>query len=185
VGDEPRGHFAPRADFPLHDRSPYSHVRRGSLGFVHRSRTITVAPRQTLNVVDSQHFSVAVYSTAHIPATGCPAPPATRTAAAQTPPPGRPCPAPRASSAALEPRAASRPLPLMHSCPPHRPPCSSRWSTRVPPDPQLVASINHQAIWSRTAVFSVTQETPEDTVSRVRREPVVLGQGTGETVTRP
>jgi hypothetical protein len=43
LGDRSRGRFAtPAADFPLHDGSPYSHVhiRRDSLGLVHRSRTI-------------------------------------------------------------------------------------------------------------------------------------------------
>jgi hypothetical protein len=42
VGDRSRGRFATPADSPLQDCSPYSHVhvRRGSLGFVHRSRAI-------------------------------------------------------------------------------------------------------------------------------------------------
>jgi hypothetical protein len=38
VGGRSRGRFATPADFPLHDGTPCSHihVRRGSLGFVHR-----------------------------------------------------------------------------------------------------------------------------------------------------
>jgi hypothetical protein len=41
-----RGRFARSADFPRHDCSPYSHVhvRRESLGFAHRSRTIFCRP---------------------------------------------------------------------------------------------------------------------------------------------
>jgi hypothetical protein len=45
-GDRSRGRFATPADFLLHDCSPYSHVhvRRESLGFVPRSRTIFCRP---------------------------------------------------------------------------------------------------------------------------------------------
>jgi hypothetical protein len=41
-----RGRFAKLADFPRHDCSPYSHLQvlRESLGFVHRSRTISCRP---------------------------------------------------------------------------------------------------------------------------------------------
>jgi hypothetical protein len=41
-----RGRFATPTDFPLQDSSPYSHVhaRRGSLGVVPRSRTISYRP---------------------------------------------------------------------------------------------------------------------------------------------
>ena len=50
VGDRSRDHFATPADFPLHDGSPYRglRVRRWGLGFVHRSRTISLAPCKTL-----------------------------------------------------------------------------------------------------------------------------------------
>jgi hypothetical protein len=46
VGDRSRGRFATPADFPLHDYSACSHVhvRRESLGFVHRSRAIFCPP---------------------------------------------------------------------------------------------------------------------------------------------
>ena len=48
-GISSRGYFATPADFPRRDCSPYRglHVHRESLGFVHRSRSITVAPCQT------------------------------------------------------------------------------------------------------------------------------------------
>jgi hypothetical protein len=39
-----RGRFATPAGFPLHDCSPYSHVRCDSLGFVPRSRTLFCHP---------------------------------------------------------------------------------------------------------------------------------------------
>jgi hypothetical protein len=47
VGDRPRGRFATPADSPRQDCSPYSqvHVRRDSLGFVHRSRSLFCRPR--------------------------------------------------------------------------------------------------------------------------------------------
>jgi hypothetical protein len=46
VGDRSRGRFATPADLPLQYCSPYSHVRlhRGSLGFVHRPRSIFCRP---------------------------------------------------------------------------------------------------------------------------------------------
>jgi hypothetical protein len=46
VGDRSRGRFATPADSPRHDCSPCSHlhVRRGSLGFVRRSRAIFCRP---------------------------------------------------------------------------------------------------------------------------------------------
>ena len=45
-GDGSRGRFATPADFPPQDCSPYQglHVRRVSLGFAHRSRTIFCRP---------------------------------------------------------------------------------------------------------------------------------------------
>jgi hypothetical protein len=47
-----RGRFATPAEFPRHDCSPYSHVhvRRESLGFVSRSRTILCRPVPNPNV---------------------------------------------------------------------------------------------------------------------------------------
>ena len=47
MGDRPRGRFATPADSPRQDCSPYSqvHVRRESLGFVHRSRSLFCRPR--------------------------------------------------------------------------------------------------------------------------------------------
>ena len=48
-----RGRFATPADFPQHDGTPYRglHVRRESLGFVHRlQRPFSVAPCQTLTL---------------------------------------------------------------------------------------------------------------------------------------
>jgi hypothetical protein len=51
-----RGRFATPADFSLHDCSPYSHVhvRRESLGFVHRSRPIFCQPVPNPKRHDSQ-----------------------------------------------------------------------------------------------------------------------------------
>jgi hypothetical protein len=51
VGVRSRGRFATPADSSLHECSPYSHVhvRRESLGFVPRSRAISV-PAQTLTL---------------------------------------------------------------------------------------------------------------------------------------
>jgi hypothetical protein len=52
VGDRSRGRFVTPAEPPLLNCSPYSHahVRRERLGFVHRSRAISVAPCQTLTL---------------------------------------------------------------------------------------------------------------------------------------
>jgi hypothetical protein len=60
VGDRSRGRFATPADSPLQDCSPYSqvHVRRESLGFVHRSRTLYLSPRA--KPYDFATFSAAV-----------------------------------------------------------------------------------------------------------------------------
>jgi hypothetical protein len=46
VGYRSRGRFATPADFPLHECGPYSHihVRRDSLGVVHRSWTVFCRP---------------------------------------------------------------------------------------------------------------------------------------------
>jgi hypothetical protein len=50
VGGRSSGRYATPAGFPLHDGSPYKeiNVRRRSLEFVHRSRTSSVSPCQTL-----------------------------------------------------------------------------------------------------------------------------------------
>jgi hypothetical protein len=61
VGDRSRGRFATPADSPLHDCSPCSHVhvRRGSLGFVHRSRTNFCRPVPNLGVT-IRNFCIAL-----------------------------------------------------------------------------------------------------------------------------
>ena len=52
MGDRSRGRFATPADFPLQDCSHYRglHVRRESLGFVHRSRAIYCRPVPNLDL---------------------------------------------------------------------------------------------------------------------------------------
>jgi hypothetical protein len=59
--DRSRGRFATPADFPLHDCSPYRglHVRRTSLGFVPRSRTVFYRPVSNPNVT-IRNFCFAV-----------------------------------------------------------------------------------------------------------------------------
>jgi hypothetical protein len=78
-----RGRFATPADSPLHDCSPYRelHVRRWSLGFVHRSRTILcrAVPNPVPNDCPLLHRgTTAGHAQAGAPDDGGPAPPAGR-----------------------------------------------------------------------------------------------------------
>jgi hypothetical protein len=77
-----RGRFATPADFPLHDYSPYSHVhvRRESLGFVHRSKGHFLSPRANPYVAICNLFIRA-------PATGGGYPALPRRLAPPPPPP--------------------------------------------------------------------------------------------------
>jgi hypothetical protein len=62
VGGRSRGRLATPADFPLHDGTPFSrvHVRRESLGFVHRSRTILCRPVPNPLIVTIRNFDIVV-----------------------------------------------------------------------------------------------------------------------------
>jgi hypothetical protein len=66
VGDRSRGRFATPADSPLHDGTPYSHVhvRRESLGFVPRSRTVLCRAVPNLSVT-IRNFFTAVEQRTH------------------------------------------------------------------------------------------------------------------------
>jgi hypothetical protein len=115
VGDRSRGRYATSADFPLHDCSPYSHVhvRRESLGFVHRSRTSFCRPRaQPLFATFASLHARAPCSFVHVHGqcmcTGK-APPEPGALLCGVPPSTTRGPAPAGSSAPAPPTRARRP----------------------------------------------------------------------------